>query len=537
MCVMVKKLRNKGISIFLALALCCLMVPSVAFAEGEDALQNEGDSLGVLATNDFSYVIKNGEYGNGAYIQSYNGTAVDVVVPATIAGADVVSVNLESSKARLRSLDVSSCVNLKSLNCANNRLRTLNVSANPALIYLNCEGNVLTDLDVTNNTKLVELECSSNILSTLDISKNTDLSILYCRDNRLSTLDVSKNTKLDELSCYYNYFPSNSPLHNWGPSKGIPDPVIMQNDPLRLEGGTRYGTMSDIVEKTFSSSSTVIVTTGANYPDALAASGLAGLKGDVPIVLTPKAELCWETERTLLYLNATKVILIGSEEAISGDVEKAIKQLGIFTERIAGKTRVETALEIYKSSTGWSTTAIIACGQNFPDALSISSYSYAKKMPIFLTDGNKVLTNEVLSTITGGNFTDVIILGSDAAVSEQVEKQLTGKGFKADKIVRLQGSDRFMTSVKIAEYAIANRMTADNMALSTGYNFPDALAGSAFCGKNSSVIMLVGNNITESDHAATFITKNKGSINTIYAFGSMHAVSSHVYDQMKESCK
>lgn len=60
----------------------------------------------------------------------------------------------------------------------------------------------------------------------------------------------------------------------------------MSGELTRLSGITRYDTMSRIADTAFpDTASTVVIASGENYPDALAASGFAGVK-DSPILMT-----------------------------------------------------------------------------------------------------------------------------------------------------------------------------------------------------------------------------------------------------------
>ena len=93
---------------------------------------------------------------------------------------------------------------LKELNCSKNKLTTLNLSKNTALTDLVCMNNNLTNLYVSNNTALRELFCTGNSLATLNVSKNTALQLLYCSGNNLTTLNVSNNTALTKLDCGIN---------------------------------------------------------------------------------------------------------------------------------------------------------------------------------------------------------------------------------------------------------------------------------------------------------------------------------------------
>ncbi len=70
----------------------------------------------------------------------------------------------------------------------------------------------------------------------------------------------------------------------------------MSGELTRLSGITRYDTMSRIVDTAFpDTASTVVIASGENYPDALAASGFAGVK-DSPILMTDPLYLSNQTK-------------------------------------------------------------------------------------------------------------------------------------------------------------------------------------------------------------------------------------------------
>lgn len=79
-------------------------------------------------------------------------------------------------------LDVSACVNLTNLFCANNQLSSLDVTKNVNLESLDCSCNKLSNLDVSRNVNLEKLYCDGNYLNSLDVTNNTKLSRLYCGD-------------------------------------------------------------------------------------------------------------------------------------------------------------------------------------------------------------------------------------------------------------------------------------------------------------------------------------------------------------------
>ena len=106
--------------------------------------------------------------------------------------------------AALEKLDVSGCVNLKTLNCYNNALTSLDFSGCANLQALTCYKNALTSLDLSKCTTLTYLYCAFNELSELDLSKCENLTNLLCGYNKLSSLDASCCANLWGLYCYAN---------------------------------------------------------------------------------------------------------------------------------------------------------------------------------------------------------------------------------------------------------------------------------------------------------------------------------------------
>ena len=171
----------------------------------------------------------------------------------------------------------------------------------------------------------------------------------------------------------------------------------------RLYGTNRVATMKDIATGSgaFVGVNTVIVATAAFFPDALAATGLAGITG-APIVLTYPASLSAEAESVIQTLHPTTIYLIGGESALFSVEEVQLRTLAPNVTRLAGANRTLTALEIYKEGVkagAWGDTAIIANGWNFADALSVSPLSYAERYPIFLSNPSSGLDANTIATL------------------------------------------------------------------------------------------------------------------------------------------
>jgi putative cell wall-binding protein len=283
----------------------------------------------------------------------------------------------------------------------------------------------------------------------------------------------------------------------------------------RIAGNTRYDTMSEAVKKAFPDGcATAILASGENWPDALSASSLAGVM-DCPVVLTEPGHLTAQTEDLLSSLKVQKVIIVGGTVAVSDDVKLAVEAKNITTERIWGKNCTQTADKIARRVIDISSadTIIICSGQNFQDALSISSYAYAQKIPILLTGSNRKLSADSLAIAK--NFSKAIIVGGKANVSLNVEKQL-----KAMKTARYAGMNHYETSIQLINNLFGGKATA--LAIATGQDYSDALAGAALAGKSGGAILLVKGSGTSVTNAQKAII---GNADKVWVLGGDNAVS------------
>ena len=290
----------------------------------------------------------------------------------------------------------------------------------------------------------------------------------------------------------------------------------------RLSGATRYDTMERIVGAGgWRSGGTVIVASGGNYPDALAASGLAGVL-DAPIVLTDGNTLSVQASARLTSLAPSRIIVAGGRAAVSDGVVAALRGICPDVERVAGETRVDTSLELYRKGSGWGSTAILATSGNFADALSVSSYAYAAKAPVFLVDPGTGLTRAQKAAL--GTFGQVLVVGGENAVPSRHVAGLPG-------VTRLSGATRYETSERIAEWTTGHGLGMDGVVYATGANFPDALAAGPLAGRAGAVALLVAD---AHSPAVSFSADYRGKVDRAYVVGGENAVSRATADAIAD---
>ena len=250
----------------------------------------------------------------------------------------------------------------------------------------------------------------------------------------------------------------------------------------RLAGQTRYDTAVAISKAGWNAASTVVIATGADFPDALAGGPLA-YQENAPILLTKGDSLHPATAAEIRRLKPGKAILLGSGGALSATVEMQVRQLVADVERIGGKNRYDTAALIAEKIPG--NRAVVSSGQNFPDVLSISPYAAKNGIPILLTRTG-TLPVETKSAVSGK--TSTIVTGGTGAISDAVMAQLPGAK-------RYGGTSRYDTGKLINQNFPMGKQKA---FIATGTNFPDALAGSVLAAKKDAPILLTAANSVPS---------------------------------------
>lgn len=261
----------------------------------------------------------------------------------------------------------------------------------------------------------------------------------------------------------------------------IPVPV---NKLTELKGTDRYQTAVEISKKNFEKAETVILASGENFPDALAAASLAGIK-NAPLLLTEKGGVPTVVKEEIQRLGAKNIILLGGEKAIDATVEKAFE--GKEVERLAGADRYQTAAkitELVQKAHPEVKTVILADGRNYPDAMAVGSYAAKNGIGILLADGES-LAKETAKAIE--NMEKVIIVGGEASVPEKIEKAIKAMG---KEVERLAGADRYQTAAKIAENLYPE---AKKVVIASGEVYADALAGAAAAAKENAPILIVRN--------------------------------------------
>ena len=257
----------------------------------------------------------------------------------------------------------------------------------------------------------------------------------------------------------------------------------------RLAGQTRYETAKIIAESYQSGKvQNVVISTGTGFADALSASVLAHEKS-APILLVDATVSGSQDAYDYItqHLDSTGTVYItGGTGVINKEFETKLNTLGFNNIiRIAGYDRYETSYQLANSLSS-SSTVVIASGESYPDALSISSFAANKGWPILLTTKD-VLPQVMKNYLSEKKPSKVYIIGGTGVISDNVKSQISGI-LPQVSIERLAGQDRFDTNAIIAQ---TFKPSPSTIYVATGYGFADALAGSSLAAKNGDPIMFV----------------------------------------------
>lgn len=339
----------------------------------------------------------------------------------------------------------------------------------------------------------------------------------------------------------------------------------------RFGGSDRFTTAQILFEDMFGcGADNVIIARADQYPDALAASYLAGASG-TGILLTNTNSVPAATLNALRSEGVDNVYLMGGTQAISTAVENQLDNrqayndcggsartngfgapITLNVERIGGVDRYETAQLISEfpglSNAGFADvngdadcgetakTAIVTSGENFPDALAAGPLAYSGddncaggELPLLLSRTSSV-PSATLGALNNLGITNVILVGGTAAVSDAAAAQMTAAGYN---VRRIAGVNRQATAVALAT-AMMNEWSYDDddVNIARGDDFADALTGGPYSGSEGDVIVLTGSPTSLSSETSSMFsnweTLYGDELDQLDIFGGTAAVSAAV---------
>ncbi len=290
----------------------------------------------------------------------------------------------------------------------------------------------------------------------------------------------------------------------------------------RISGADRIDTSIAIAKEQFISKQpdAIVLTSGNDFPDALGGAELA-YKNNASVLLVGNSVN--ESKTVLDYISNNlskdkKIYVLGGTASVSQEIFNYITTQGYSVIRIGGKDRYETNQKIVDNlNVAKGTPMVITSGNNFADALSISSIASINGYPILINDRDSLLAS-VSNYITNIQPSIIYVVGGTGVISTNIETQIKNLNGNIN-IVRLGGKDRYETSMIIAEKFNLNTNT---ITIASGLNFPDALSGSVLAARKNSSVLLVDNN----DVSRQKELLNKQKITNVIVLGGEVSINS-----------
>lgn len=258
----------------------------------------------------------------------------------------------------------------------------------------------------------------------------------------------------------------------------------------RIDGDDRYETAVEVSKANYNTTDNVILASGLKYTDALTPVPFAH-QISAPILFSKKDEIPKVTLDEILRLKAKKVYISGGVDSVGEKVEKELTSRGIKIERLAGPDRYETARRIavkVRSLSSNKSDLVIASGQKFPDALTISSLAARDGIPILLSKKDSISKNN-LKDISDWSIKKAYVAGGEASVGKVPVD--TVSELIAAKPIRYGGEDRYETAQIIAKNVLPK---ASIGVFTSGEDFPDALAAGPMAANRKAPVLLVKSN-------------------------------------------
>ena len=185
----------------------------------------------------------------------------------------------------------------------------------------------------------------------------------------------------------------------------------------RISGHDRFETAVKLGEQIRANSNNkkeIILVNGFNNIDALTAGSLAA-KLNIPVLLTESDQLNKYTEKAIKDWGIKKVTIIGGKTQVSETLKAKLQNSGITVERLAGRTRVDTALEVAKAVNSDPDKVIFANKTAYPDALLAPYLSNAEQAPIMLIDKDEAPVS-VKQYLRENEIKESVILGGEKSI-------------------------------------------------------------------------------------------------------------------------
>lgn len=308
------------------------------------------------------------------------------------------------------------------------------------------------------------------------------------------------------------------------PDPNQPDPNKPGTTPsgdVSVDGKARQDVAANISKTYFPNAKKVIVVQNKAYADSMSAMNIS--QGNIPILYTGRDTLFSVTMREILRVPREEIIVMGGENSVSNKVFRELQGLSSAkVTRIGGADRFEVNRNSAKYMPN-STTAVIASGMIYTDALSSVPYAHALHAPILLVSKNSV--PQAVKDVLYDRMTSAVIVGGKSTVSEATKLQL--EKIIGTSIERIGGANRYVVSA-----AIASRLqNVQHAIITSGELWSDALVAGPMAQRlNAPVLLTPYGGLREGAYNYLLAHPDLKSVITVGGRGS---IGQGVHNQVK----
>lgn len=287
----------------------------------------------------------------------------------------------------------------------------------------------------------------------------------------------------------------------------------------RIAGSDRFGTAVELSKTGWpTSANTVLLATGANWPDALASAPLSRKLG-APLLLATPSALPTSTAEEIARLTPDNIVILGGEEAISSEVASlAASAAGLDiskVERIAGASRYDTAAMIARRvGVPADGQVVVVTGSSPADAVSVAPYAGSRLMPILLVESSSIPTSvAAFRSDNNAAWRSTLALGGTRVLSDNLLAQLPAPR-------RIWGYNRYETNVAVLSQLYSG---TTQMLVTNGEAYADNLTAGVLGAKQGKATMLVAPR-TIDNRTRLFIENNEWRIGSWTMVGGASVV-------------
>lgn len=262
-----------------------------------------------------------------------------------------------------------------------------------------------------------------------------------------------------------------------------------------LQGANRIETAVALSRASFpETADAVVLCNDKAWPDALAASGFAGVH-NAPILLTPGDSVPQSVLAEMARLAPRRVFVIGGTAVVGEGVLAQLRTVfgAGAVERIYGSDRYRTSIILAERTNAdsllGSQRVFVITGGTFADGIAVSRQAYAEHAGmLYVRPRATAVAAEVPAFLLRTRINVATIIGGTAAVSADVETQLRAlKNPYPMTVTRISGSNRYETSLAV----VGATESLEGLTIVSGASFPDALCAGPFAARQRSPMVLV----------------------------------------------